>query len=338
MQPMQPLEIANPSDEFQSLTAPYQRELMVHCYRFLGSLEDAEDALQETLLRAWRRLDTLQERSALRAWLYKIATHVALDMIDRRKSRALTVPASLPADPQAALPAPVWEPVWLEPLPEEYLEDLAPTPEARYETRESVSLAFLALLQTLPGRQRAALILCDVLDWRAQEVAGLLELSPAAVNSALQRARATLRKVQFGPGASHGEEPPAGVLERYARAWEAADTAGLAALLREDVTLSMPPLPVWYQGRAAVLAFLAKHLFGGQAGRFRLAATRANGAPAFAVYQADAQGAYRPAVLQALTLHGGQVARMDDFIVFDERLFQRFHLPLTDGKSTARPG
>lgn len=323
---------AGPSDEFQELTAPYQHELLLHCYRFLGSLEDAEDALQETLLRAWRRLDTLQTQASLRAWLYKIATNVALDMIDYRKARAMVVPASAPADPQASLPAPVLEPVWLEPLPEEYLEDLSPTPEARYESRESISLAFLTLMQNLPGRQRAVLILCDALGWRAQEAAGVLELSPAAVNSALQRARATLKKVRPGLALDENrlrsDEPNAALLDRYTRAWEMADTASLTALLREDVVLSMPPLPAWYRGRDAILAFLANHLFAGQAqGRFRMMATRANGAPAFAVYQRDEQGIYRPAVLQVLDVAKDQIARMDDFIVFDERLFARFNLP-----------
>jgi RNA polymerase sigma-70 factor, ECF subfamily len=319
------------SADFQALTAPFQHELLVHCYRMVGTLEDAEDALQETLLRAWRKLDTLQAPGALRAWLYKIATHVTLDGIAYRKARGLIAPATPPADPHALLPAPLLEPVWLQPLPEE-LQDFSPTPEAQYDAHESISLAFLTLLQNLPGRQRAVLILCDALGWSAQEVAGLLDLSPAAVNSALQRARATLKRVRPQLGLDQNrlrsDEPGSDLLERYARAWETADTAGLAALLREDVILSMPPLPAWFQGRESVLAFLASHLFAG-GGRFRLLPTRANGAPAFAVYQRDEQGIYRPAVLQVLDIAGGQIARMDDFIVFDERLFSRFGLSST---------
>lgn len=323
------------SEQFQKLTEPYQRELLVHCYRFLGSLEDAEDALQEAMLRAWRRLDTLQMQASLRAWLYKIATNVSLDMIDHRKARSLPILTSPPADPSAPLPAPLLEPVWLEPIPEEYLDPANLSPEARYEARESISLAFLTLLQTLPGRQRAALILCDVLGWKAQEAADLLELSPAAVNSALQRARASLKKQQpaLAPEKTRlaDDAQTADLLARYTRAWETADAASLADLLREDVVLTMPPLPAWYRGRAAILAFLAGHLFAGQAGpplaRFRLIATRANGGPAFAVYQRDEQGVYRPAVLQVLTLGEGGIARMDDFLVVDDRLFKRFHLP-----------
>ena len=177
-------------DHFRQLTEPYQRELLVHCYRLLGSAEDAEDALQETWVRAWRRLDSLKDQAALRAWLYRIATNVALDMIAQRKARCLATSAFAPADPHDRLPPSVNDPIWLEPLPDNYLDEHTLTPEARYEIHESVTLAFLAALQQLPGRQRAVLLLRDVLGWHAAEVADLLELTLAAVNSALQRARA----------------------------------------------------------------------------------------------------------------------------------------------------
>jgi RNA polymerase sigma-70 factor, ECF subfamily len=325
---------ANGSDEFQHLTDPYQHELLVHSYRFLGSLDDAEDALQETLLRAWRKWDTLKSPGALRAWLYSIATHVSLDMLDHRKARSMPVLQSQPASPGDALPAPVNDPVWFEPLPEEYLDWKNINPEAKYETRESISLAFLTVLQTLPVRQRVALILMDVLGWRAQEVADLLGLSAAAVNSALQRARATLKARQPQGGFSHsataGDPQAAALLTRYVQAWENADSAGLVYLLREDVVLSMPPLPAWYQGREAVKAFLDTHLFTGAAqGRFRLVPTRANGCPAFATYQRDASGVYRPGGIQVLQLAGDQIAQIDDFLAFDERLFQRFKLSVS---------
>jgi RNA polymerase sigma-70 factor (ECF subfamily) len=321
------------SDEFQHLTDPYQHELLVHSYRFLGSLDDAEDALQETLLRAWRKWDTLKSPGALRAWLYKIATHVSLDMLDHRKARSMPVLGSPPADPRDPLPAPVNEPIWFEPLPEEYLDWQNINPEAKYETRESISLAFLTVLQTLPVRQRVALILMDVLGWRAQEVADLLDVSAAAVNSALQRARATLKDHQLDGGFYHRVSPEnpqaAALLTRYVQAWENADSAGLVYLLREDAVLSMPPLPAWYRGRQAIKTFLDTHLFTGEAlGRFRLVPTQANGSPAFAAYQRDENGIYRPGGLQVLQLAGSQIAQVDDFLAFDERLFQRFRLPV----------
>src|SRR5258706_1830019 len=186
---MSQLETALEPRDFEALTGPYRRELTVHCYRILGSFEDAEDALQEALVRAWRQLNTLQSPGALRAWLYRIATNVALNMLAARKARSLPPALSAAADPRAPLPAPSPEALWLEPLPDEYLDHFVPGPEARLEAKESVTLAFLTVLQRLPARQRAVLILRDVLGWRAQEVADLLEASVPAVNSALQRAR-----------------------------------------------------------------------------------------------------------------------------------------------------
>jgi RNA polymerase sigma-70 factor, ECF subfamily len=319
------------SRDFQALTDPYQRELLVHSYRFLGSLDDAEDALQEALLRAWRGLDTLREQAALRPWLYRIVTNVSLDMLASRKTRTLPTFVANAADPQAPLPAAQADPLWLEPLPDEYLAGQSPNPEARYELHESVSLAFLAALQQLPGRQRAVLILRDVLGWKAQEVAELLDTSVAAVNSALQRARSTLSDLRLEPGSTHPPDAAtAGLLNRYVQAWEAGDVDGLVELLRHDAILTMPPLPVWYSGRAAIGQFFERHLFAGSPqGRFRTALTRANGCPAVAIYQAGADGVYRPASLQVLWLAEGAIARADCYLAEPGKLFSKFKLPLT---------
>jgi RNA polymerase sigma-70 factor, ECF subfamily len=321
------------SDPFQTLTEPYQHELLVHCYRFFGSLDDAEDALQETLLRAWRRWDTLKSPASLRPWLYRIATNVSLDMLDQRKARSLPSSAYPSANPHNPLPKPVIDPIWIDPLPDEYLDAYSANPEARYELRESVSLAFLAVLQTLPARQRVAFILMDVLGWSAAEIAELLGQSVAAVNSAAQRARATLKASPLdGIPTRRPEKDPqtAALLARYVQAWENADADHLAALLSEDVTLTMPPIPAWYAGRAAVMAFLEEHMFTpGAAGRFRLAAIQANGSPAFAVYMQDETGVYRPGGIQVIRMAGGLIAQIDDFLAQGEHLFRRFSLPLT---------
>ena len=321
-------------DEFQHLTEPYQHELLVHCYRMLGSFEDAEDALQETLLRAWRRLDSLKAQASLRAWLYRIATNVALDMIDRRKARSMPPLTHAPADPHQPLSAPIIDPIWLDPLAEVYLDEQSLTPEARYEARESVTLAFLAALQKLPGRQRAILILRDVLGWKAQEVAELLNLSVVAINSALQRARATMKKHHhdqaFHTVAQADNPQTAALLARYVHAWETADPVSLILLLHEEAILTMPPLPTWYRGRAAIKMFLESYLFAGPApARFRLATTRANGCPAFAVYRPDENGDYRPAAFHILRLEQDQIVQIDDFLALDDRLFSQLKLPLT---------
>ncbi|HWE60422.1 MAG TPA: RNA polymerase subunit sigma-70 [Chloroflexota bacterium] len=318
---------------FAGLVEPYRRELLVHSYRMLGSFEDAEDILQEALLRAWRRLASFEERASLRAWLYKIATHAALDALDSRRTRSLPTSTHRPGDPAAPLPAPSVEQLWLDPLPDALLPAGTAGPEALYDLRESVTLAFLAALQHLPGRQRAVLILRDVLAWRADEVAELLEMSVAAVNSALQRARATMKTLH---GTVTREAPVAAadartarLLTRYVHAWEAADVHRLVALLREDAVLTMPPLPAWYRGRGAIQAFLLGHLFQGDAiGRFRLVATRANGSPAFAAYTRGADGVYRPGAIQVLTLAGDGIAEIHDFLALDGRLFTRFDLAL----------
>jgi len=332
---LSPLSAALNGDQeaFERLVEPYRRELLVHCYRFLGALEDAEDMLQETLLRAWRGLHSYAGRASFRAWLYKIATNVCLDGLDRRRARELPNAGRPPAEPGGALPAPVLDPIWLEPLPDSALDSLpagpAADPAAVYEARESVTLAFLSVLQTLPGRQRAALILRDVLGFSADETAQMLDLSTAAVNSALQRARATMEAGVERPAPPPAEGQLAELLSRYVRAWETADSASLVRLLRDDIILTMPPVPLWFVGHAGVQGFLDSFLFDGEAaGRFRLLLTRANGGPAYGVYERQLDGAYRPSALQVLTVTAdGQVAAIHDFLSGDPAFFARFGLP-----------
>lgn len=319
---------------FQRLTDKYRRELLVHCYRMLGSLDDAEDMLQETLLRAWRGLESFQGRSPVRSWLYKIATNVCLDFIASRKRRVLPNVALAAANPGDPLPGPSEELVWLEPVPDALI-DLRPSanPEAYYDARESVELAFLATLQTLPGRQRAVLILRDVLGWTASEVAELLGSSAASVNSALQRARIAMkayRKDRKRAETTRADsEATTSLLARYVDAWQAADTKKLVALLRDDVVFTMPPLPLWYRGREAIAWFLDTQLFAGDGhGRFRVEATRANASPAFALYQRDAAGVYRFGGLHVLQIEDGQIATIDDFLGPADKLSRRFELPL----------
>ena len=320
-------------EAFRRLVAPYQRELLAHCYRLLGSLEDAEDILQEALLRAWRGLASFEGRATLRAWLYKIATNVALDALRSRRPRVMPPATAAPADPGSPLPEPIIERVWLEPIPDTLVDERQTSdPAARYEARETTTLAFLAALQTLPGRQRAVLILRDVLAWRAAEVARLLDTSVEAVNSALQRARATMKREWEGrsPASVIGTSDAelATLLDKYVAAWEAADLTALVALLKEDAVLTMPPFSAWYHGREAIGRFIGARLFGEGGGRFRLVATRANGSPAFAVYDRDESGRYRAAALQVLDIVGGEVAQVDDFLFLDDRIFRRFDLPL----------
>ena len=279
---------AGDGDAFRELTEPHRRELQVHCYRMLGSFQDAEDALQDTLLAAWQGLGGFEGRASLRTWLYRIATNRCLNArraASRRPAKEWDVPGVEPPEPTR-----LGEVVWLEPYPDALLEgaiDVPPGPEARYEQTESISLAFVTALQVLPPRQLAVLILRDVLGFHASEVAGMLDSTVESVNSALKRARASLQRRQ--PPAGGREPPPApgspaedAIVARFVSAYEAADLDALVALLTDDVFMSMPPMPFEYEGRDVVARFCAS-LFG--AGRrFDLVPTRANGQPAFGAY------------------------------------------------------
>jgi RNA polymerase sigma-70 factor (ECF subfamily) len=328
------LESAKAGDQhaFEQLIEPHRRELLVHCYRILGSFEDAEDMLQETLLRAWKRLDSFEGRSSLRAWLYKIATNASLDALDSRHARGLPKELYARGDPSQPLPPPSREVSWVELLPDEWIDDQPDIyPEARYEVRESITLAFIAALQKLPGRQRAVLLLCDVMGWSSNEAADILDITTAAINSALQRARESLRQTERKAIPARLNEQLSALLARYVAAWETADSAALIAVLREDVALTMPPLPVWFGGAADVKTFLDEFLFRStdpNPFKVKLEAVRANGAPAFAVYQMDQDGVYRAAAIHILTVEDGQISEINDFLTFDGQLFSRFGLPL----------
>lgn len=329
------LEAARSGDRvaFERLTEPYRHELQVHCYRMLGSLLDAEDAVQETLLKAWRKLDTYQARASLRAWLYKIATNTCLDGLKAGRRRALPEELYPEAEPGAEAPPPVTEPIWIEPFPDACLAPPLHSPEARYEAREAVTLAFVAAMQTLPPRQRAVLILRDVLGWGAGEVADLLEVSRSAVHSALYRARAALQRSHHGQDlaglrATVEDTGNEKLLERYVRAWETADVDGLVALLKEDASFSMPPLPSWCRGRAAIRAFVLRHILDGDAAwRWKLLSTRASGQPAFGWYRWDAgNNSHTAFAIQVLDIEGGQVAAITTFGF--PMLFPFFGLPV----------
>lgn len=326
-----------------SLLEPYRKELLLHCYRLLGSLHDAEDAVQETMLRAWRHFGTFTEKhpGSLRAWLYTIATNTSLDILKKRSPRMLPTIASPRSDPAKPVVPRNAEVLWLEPFPDSWLvavEEQAENPETRYTRYESVSLAFLAALQLLSPRQRAILILSDVLDWRAREIGQSLGISVSAVNSALHRARVTLEKNYPGEEhemalVGHRDETTHSLFACYLQAWETDDVEGLVALLKEDATLSMPPVPSWYQGREAIRCVLLAVLFPpGVQKRWRLSPTWANGQPAFVVYCADeVTGAYRAFALQVVALARAscdlwQIASVTAFL--DPDLATLFGFPL----------
>ncbi|WP_232667265.1 sigma-70 family RNA polymerase sigma factor [Pseudonocardia sp. TRM90224] len=312
---------------FRELTEPYRRELLVHCYRMLGSLQDAEDALQDTLLAAWRGLDAFEGRASMRTWLYKIATNRCLNLrrsAGRRPAKGWDVPGVEP-------PAPTrhGDVVWLEPFPDVLLDELQ-GPEARAERAESVTLAFVTALQVLPPRQVAVLVLRDVLGFPAGEVAGMVGSSVEAVKGALKRARAGLR--QRLPADAREPAPAVGspaenaVVARFVRAWEAADLDALVALLTDDVFMSMPPIPFEYEGRDVVARFCASIFRAGR--RFDLVATRANGQPAFGAYLRSPSGVSRGAGLYVLTLSGDRVSAMTRF---ENGVLPRFGLPRSIG-------
>jgi RNA polymerase sigma-70 factor (ECF subfamily) len=317
-------------DAFARLIEPYRTELRAHCYRMLGSVHDAEDALQETLLRAWRALDRFEGRSSLRSWLYTVATNVCLRAIERRPKRVLPIdygPAA--ADPHADTGAPLSESVWVEPYPDEGLHGLA-GPDARYELRESVELAFVAALQHLPAQQRAVLIMRDVLGFSGAEVAAALDTNPDAVYSALQRAHKTVEQrlpaqSQQATLRSLGDEGLREIVETYVDAWERNDIDALVEKLAEDAVVSMPPVPTWFRGRDTVAAFLREKPFADRY-RWRIVPTRANGQPAFGHYLWDDDAeAFVAREVIVLTLDGDRIAEITAFR--DPDLLEHFGLP-----------
>ena len=331
------LEAARTGDQaaFERLVERYRPQLHAHCYRMLGSAYDADDALQDALLRAWRGLPRFAGRSSLRAWLYKIATNACLDFIGRRPKRVLPLDYGPPADPADGIGAPIAESAFIEPYPA--------GPEAGYEERESVELAFVAALQHLPARQRAVLILREVLGFSAQEVAETLDSSVASVNSALQRARkateeelpeqtqqATLRVL--------GDQRVQELVETYMRAWEEGDVDTIVGLLTKDVTVAMPPMPTWYRGLDAAAGFFRGYVFAererrtelvgfaAEQRRVRALPTWASGQPAFAVYHWNEEaGGYVPVALQVLTLRGDRITDVTAFV--NPEMMRRFGLP-----------
>lgn len=323
------IDKATSGDEaaFRQLVSPYQRELQVHCYRILGSVADAEDALQETLVTAWQGLRQFEGRASIRTWMYRIATTRCLNML-RAASRRPAMSLSLDVDPPE--PSRLGEVVWLEPYPDLFLEDLpdsAAGPETRYEAREAMSLAFVTALQLLPPRQRAALILRDVLDFPASEVAGILDTTEQSVTSALKRARATVSRELPSPEAPPPPPPNSAaeqeLVARLVEAFDTADVAGFVALMTEDAWLRMPPVPLEYQGRELATRFLTL-AFRNQR-RYRLVATRANGQPAFGVYVYDRHAPVLHANgLIVLTLAGDQISTITRF---EAGVLPRFGLP-----------
>jgi len=331
------LAAARAGDEraFGELTLPLQRELHVHCYRMLGSLDDADDALQETLLRAWRQLDGFEPRAPFRAWLYRIATNVCLTMLARRARRG-EVELTVLEEARSAAGRKESEPMHLDPYPDRLLDELAPIapgPEATVVQQEGVELAFVAAVQLLPPGQRATLLLRDVIGYSAAEVAAILATTVAGVNSALQRARATLERERIAGRVTRTHSPAGTVNEqalvrRLADAWHATDVPSIVALLTEDALLTMPPLPDRYVGREAIGAFLATRPAAGRLDRFRLVPTRANRQPAVAAYLREGDdGVYRAYMVIVLAIEGDAIASLVRFR--DPDLFERFGLPTT---------
>jgi RNA polymerase sigma-70 factor, ECF subfamily len=325
------------SEEFARLTDPFRAELLAHCYRMLGSVHDAEDQVQETLLRAWRSFGQFQGRASLRTWLYRIATNECLRAIGKRGRRPLPSGLSGPGeDPEGPLAAAAPEVPWLQPIPDALLRPESSDPALVAASRENIRLALIAALQHLPARQRAVLILRDVLGWRAAEVAELLGTTTTAANGVLQRARAQLQQV--APAEDEIREPAdpgdLALVNRYAAAFENADISTLTRLLREDAVLEMPPQTTWFAGREQIGRFLHSHVLR-EPGRFILIPTAANGQPALAEYRRGHDGVPRAEAVQVLTLTAGRIARV---VVFrDPGLFAAFGLPPALPPSAAAP-
>jgi RNA polymerase sigma-70 factor (ECF subfamily) len=318
------LEAARDGDEgaFARLVEPRRGELHAHCYRMLGSTQDAEDALQDAMLRAWKGLSRLDDPKALRAWLYRIATNTCLDAIGKRPKRVLPIDYGPPADPHEPPGKPAVESVWIEPYPDETLEveDGLLGPEARYEQREAMELAFVAALQLLPANQRAALIMREVLGFSAKETAGVLDTSVASINSALQRARKTIEdkvpeQSQQATLRQLGDDKVRELVDGYVEAWQRGDVDAVVAMLTEDASFSMPPMSTWYDGREAIATWMRNSPLSGDF-RWKPLVTQANGQPTLAFYSWDPeQEAYVPFALNVLTFEGAEISDVTAFIV-----------------------
>jgi RNA polymerase sigma-70 factor (ECF subfamily) len=338
------LDAARAGDEeaFRALVNPHLKGLHAHCYRMLGSVHDADDAVQDTLLRAWRGLRNFQERSSLRSWLYRITTNACLDVISRRPQRVLPIEREPAADPNDDLGDARDELVWVEPYADEQhgLEEGLAAPEARYGRRESVELAFIVALQHLPGTQRAALILRDVLGFSSREAAEALDTTVPSVNGALRRARKAVEerlpeRSQQATLRALGDEAIREVVERYIEAWERGDVEAILALLAKDAKFTMPPLPTWYDGRDAIAIYLRRSALTVQ---WRMLPARANGQLAFGCYAWEAEKkAFTPLSLDVLTLAGAEATQITAFVAPSPRgpvreryaaeVFGRFALP-----------
>lgn len=323
---------AGDDDAFRRVVEPHRGALYAHAYRMLGSAADAEDAVQESLLNAWRGLARFEGRSSLRSWLYRIATNASLKIIERRPKRVLPIDYGPPADPGGPVGEPLVESVWVEPVADDSLglESGLASPAARYEQRESVELAFIAALQHLPPRQRAVLILRDVLGFSAREAAEVLEATPASIDSALQRAHQTVderlpERDQQATLRSLDDAALRRVVDGYVDAWERDDADALAALLTDEAVFTMPPNASWFRGHEAIAAFL-RAVPMGKGNRWRLVPTRANGQLAFGHYVwFEEQGAFGAHAIDVLTLDGDRIAEVDVFM--DPDAFARFGLP-----------
>jgi len=312
---------AGDGEAFREMTEPFRRELRVHCYRMLGSLHDAEDALQDTMVSAWRGLDAFDGRASLRTWLYRIATNGCLSqlrMASRRPAKAWDIPGIQPPEPTR-----LGEVVWLEPYPDALLDEAVPLgPEARYEQTESISLAFVTALQVLPPRQLAVLILRDVLGFHAQEVADMLDTTIDSIKSALKRARAGMRHHRAPADAGRRPAAEQAIVTKFVSAYESDDLDALVALLTDDVFMAMPPMPLEYHGRDMVAEFCSFFLGAGR--RFRLVPTRANGQPAFGIYLRGSGGISHGTGLFVVTLAGDRISAM---VRFESGVLSWFGLP-----------
>jgi len=321
---------AGDQDAFARLIDPYRRELQAHCYRMLGSAADAEDALQEALLGAWRGLARFEGRSSLRSWLYTIATNACLRAIERRPRRVLPIDYGPAADPHSPLAEPLVESVWIEPFPDAMLADAA-MPEARYEQRESVELAFIAALQHLPARQRAVLILRDVLGFSARETAEVLDTTPVSIDSALQRAHKAVEerlpeRTQQETLRSIDDAELRSVVERFVTAWEHADVDAVVSMLAEDAVFAMPPEPAWFTGQEAIAAFLESVALSPRSPRHRLVPTWANGQVAFGTYSwREEPNAFVRHAITVLSLRGSEIVGLTFFR--SPEAFHGFDLP-----------